>query len=55
MFNAFATCHGSSLVLNPSGHLAYFLAFINRYNKDKQSEKASWWINELDLFGIKKK
>jgi hypothetical protein len=46
---------GSSLVLDPSGHLAYFLAFINRYNKDKQSEKTIWWINELDLFGIKKK
>jgi hypothetical protein len=43
------------LLLDPSGHLAYFLSFINRYTKDKQSEKASWWINELDLFGIKKK
>ncbi|MGB8023343.1 MAG: hypothetical protein WCF03_06240 [Nitrososphaeraceae archaeon] len=23
-------------------------------NNDKQSEKASWWINELDSLGIKK-
>ena len=37
-----------------SGRLAYFLPFINLYNKDKQSEKASWWINELDSLGIKK-
>ena len=37
-----------------SGRLAYLLPFINLCNKGKQSEKASWWINELDSLGIKK-